>query len=86
VDSEPNPAQTNAASQQQEKNSRETKDQWRQEAEVRLEHDQIRHEERQEREQIRREEREEREQVRHEERQERKREREKARGQQESSS
>ena len=72
MDSEPNPAETNAAFQkQQEKNSRETKDQWRQEAEERLEHDQIR--------------REEREQIRHEEREERKLGRQKARGQEESS-
>jgi hypothetical protein len=87
VDSGPNPAERNEASQKQqpEKNAHEAQDQRRQEAEERLERRQIRQEEREDREQVRQEERKEREQVRQEEREDRKRERQKARGEDESS-
>ena len=92
VDSGPNPAERNEASQKQQRENKNApenalgaKEQRRQEAEERLESKQIRHEEQEERKQIRHEKRDEREEVRQEEREERKRERQKARGQEESS-
>ena len=87
VDSGPNPAERNEASdkQQPDKNAHEARDQRRREAEERQERRQIRHEEQEDREQVRQEEREEHEQIRQEEREDRKRERQKARDQEESS-